>query len=85
LLQEALVERLDLIGALRKRLVIKQPDWQYPPRLTQNALRMTDGPAIGLLGPSAGKVVPRFPDAAGGNAVEPSPGIRQFCVICHEY
>jgi hypothetical protein len=31
LLQEALPERLDLIGALRKRLVVHKPDGRYPP------------------------------------------------------
>jgi hypothetical protein len=84
LLQEALVERLDLIGALRKRLVIKQPDWQYPADPTPNASRLNGRPAFGLLGPSTGKVVPCSSYPAGGNAVEPHPVIRQFYGICHE-
>jgi hypothetical protein len=84
LLQKALDERLHLSAALRKRLVIKQPDWQYPADPTPNASRLNGRPAFGLLGPSVGKVVPRSCDAAGGNAVEPHPVIRQFYGICHE-
>ena len=81
LLQEALPGRLDLIGALRKRLVVHKPDGRSPPRSDTKSFE-ADWLSIGLIGPSAGEAMPRFCGASGHNAVEAFPLILQFCVFC---